>query len=246
MHRRALVLGTLVLLAVVAAGCSGNSGPTISDPKEILTKAVAAMQAATTVHVAATVDGTLDPGMVGGGQSGEITLAGTTMNGDVDLAARKLHVTASIPAMLGLTADIIIVGPDTYTKLSLGGDKYTKSTTTTGTPGDPTALMAQVESFLARPDLEAVKKDDVTCGSKRCYVVQIAMTPAELGTMLSGIDLGDASVTFQVEVEKDTLLPAFLNIGAKGTAVGDLTLKVALSAWDATVAIDPPPASEVE
>ena len=185
-HRRRPVPGVFIdastravarhprLLAVVAAGCGNNSGPTISDPKEILTKAVAAMQAATTVHVAATVDGTLDPSILGGGQTGDITLAGTTMNGDVDLAARNLHVTASIPAMLGLTADIIIVGPDTYTKLSLGGDKYTKSTTATGTPGDPATAITQVESFLARPDLEAVKKDDATCGSKRCYVVQIA------------------------------------------------------------------------
>ncbi len=246
MHPRALALGTLVLLAVTAAGCGSNAGPTISDPKEILTRAVTAMQSATTVHVAATVDGTLSPGILGGGQTGDIALAGTTLNGDVDLAAGNLHATASIPAMLGLTADIIIVGPDTYTKLSLGGDKYTKSTTATGTPGDPAKVITQVQYFLGRPDLDAMKKDDATCGTKACYVVQIAMTPAELGTLLSGLDLGDATVTFQVEVEKDTLRPAFLNVGAKGTTVGDLSLKVALSAWDATVVIAAPPAGEIE
>src|SRR5512146_185109 len=244
MPRRAIALVAVLFLGLAA--CGGNAGPTISDPKEIVTKAVEAMQKAKTVHLDATIDGTLDSGILGGGQGADITLTGTLMNADVDLAAKKLHMTATVPAMLGLTADIVVVGADTYTKISLSGDKYQKSTTAASASSDPLAAIAQIKAFLDRPEVAATKKDDASCGSKRCYVVAFDLTADELKTLVPGTDLGDGTIGVSILVETDTLDPAAVNVAAKGSTLGDLTLKVTFSAWDKPVTIAAPPADQVQ
>lgn len=246
MHRRALALFTLAIVATVSLGACGTSTPTLSDPKEIITKAVEAMQKATSVHLDASVDGSLKSGILGGARSGDITLGGTTLSGDVDLANKKLHLSAAVPSMLGLTADIIVLGPDTYTKISLSGPRYTKSTTSASVPTDPTTAITDLKTFLTRPEIMPVKKSDATCGSKSCYVVEIDLTAVELGTLVPGSNLGDATVTVSIQVEKDTLYPASLSVVAKGSTVGDLTLKVELLAWDKAVTVTAPPADQVQ
>lgn len=246
MHRRALALAILVLVPLVAAACGSNAGPTISDPKEILTRAVAAMQQAKTAHVAAKVDGTLSPLILGGGQTGDITLDGTTMSADIDFEHKNLHLNASVPAMLGLTADIIVVGPDTYTKVSLAGDKYQKSATAASSSTDPLAAISQLAAFLDRPEINATKKADASCGSKRCYVVAVDLTADALKTLVPGTDLGDATVGVTIRVEQDTLYPAGIDVAAKGSRIGDLTLKVEISGWNKAVTVTPPPADQVQ
>ena len=248
MNRRALALLSLVLLATLALGAcgGGNNGPTLSDPKEIITKAVEAMQKAKTVHIEATVDGTLKPGILGGPGAGDITLAGTTLSGDVDFSNKNIHLAAGVPAMLGLTADVIVIGPDTYTKISLSGTKYVKSLTGASTPADPANAIAELKTFLDKPEIGPAKKNDASCGSKSCYVVEIELSSAELKTLIPDTDLGDATITLSIKVEKDTLYPVALNVAARGSTIGDLTLKVTLSAWDKSVTITAPPAGQVQ
>ena len=248
MHRRALVILTLVLLATVALGACGNkSEPALSDPREIVTKAVEAMQKAKTVHMGATVDGTLKPTLLGlGDQLGDVSLAGTTLALDADLANKNLKMTLGVPALLGMTADVIVVGPDTFTKVSLTGNKYVKSATSTTTPTDPTVAIAGLQALLARPDVTATKKDDASCGSKTCYAIQVDLKGDALAALIPGTNLGDATVGLTILVEKDTLLPAAINGTAKGSTVGDLTLKLTLSDWDKAVTVTAPPADQVQ
>ena len=247
MHRRALALLSLILLAAVAtAACGNNSTPSVSDPKEIISKAVEAMQKARTVHIDATVDGTLNPRLLGLGQSGDIALAGTTLGIDADLANKKLKMTASVPALLGMTADVIVIGADTYTKISLSGDKYVKSTTSATTPADPATVIADLKTLLDRPEIGPTKKDDASCGSRSCYAIQVDLSAEELKALIPDTDLGDATMSLTILVEKDTFYPASLNVAVKGSTVGDLTLKLTLSNWDKAVTVVAPPADQVQ
>jgi len=246
MNRRTLAPFAAVLIAALVLAACGNAGPTISDPREIVTKAVAAMQAAKSVHVEATVDGTLKPGILGGPVAGDLTLAGTTLSGYVDFTARNVHLAAAVPAMLGLTADVIVVGADTWTRISLTGTKYAKSATGATTPADPANVIVELKSFLDRPEVKPARKDDVSCGSKSCYVVEIDLAAAQLKTLAPGLDLGDATVTLWMQVEKDTLHPASLEATARGSTVGNLSLKVAFSGWDKPVTISAPPTDQVQ
>jgi hypothetical protein len=247
MHRRAVALLTLMLLATVAIGaCANNSTPSISDPKEIITKSVEAMQKAKTVHIDATVDGTLSPSLIGGGQVGDIALAGTTLAIDADLANKNLKMNASVPALLGMKADVIVIGPDTYTRISLSGDKYVKSTTSATSPTDPATAITELKAFLDRPEVAPTKKDDTSCGSRTCYTIQVDLNADELKALMPDTDLGDATISLTILVEKDTLYPASINVAAKGSTVGDLTIKVTLSNWDKAVTVTPPPADQIQ
>jgi hypothetical protein len=246
MHRRGVALLALLILATLALGaCGGSSGPSISDPKEIVTRAVEAMQNAKTVHIDATVDGSLDPSFLGG-QTGAIALSGTTAAIDADLSGKNLQMTAAVPALLNMTADVIVVGPATYTKISLSSDKYVKSTTAASASTDPVTAVADLKTLLDKPGLVATKKGDTSCGSKSCYAVEIDLSAEELKTLAVGTDLGDATISLLIQVEKVTLYPAGITVTAKGSTLGDLTLKLTLSAWDKPMTVIPPPPDEVQ
>lgn len=246
MHRRAFALPVLLVVALLVAACGAGSAPALTDPSEILTKAVAAMQQAKSVHVEASVDGTLSADLTGIGQGGDMSLAGTTLTADLDLANGNAHVSAGVPAFLGLTADIIVVGADTYTKVSLTGEKYQKSATSATDPTDPAVALKEVTDFLANPAVSPVKKGDASCGSKSCYQIEINLSAADLATLMPSDTIGDATVVATILVEKDTLYPVSATIVLKGSTVGDLTLTVALKDWDKSVTVSAPPADQVE
>lgn len=243
MHRR---LFTPLILAVLVVAACGNSAPALTDPSEILTKAVAAMQNAKTVHLEATVDGTLNADLFGTGQASEMSLAGTSLSGDLDIVNENAHVSAAVPAFLGLTADIIIVGSDTYTKISLTGAKYEKGTTTPGDPKDPAVALKEIADFLAKPEIKPSKKDDAACGSAKCYQIEITLSADDLKTLMPDRDLQGASIVATIVIEKDTLYPASATLTVSGDKVGDITLKLTMSNWDKAVTITAPPADQVQ
>ncbi|MEO8468852.1 MAG: LppX_LprAFG lipoprotein [Chloroflexota bacterium] len=239
-------LPAVLVVALLVAACRGNSGPTLTDPGEILTKSIAAMQNAKSVHLEATVDGTFKADLTGTGTTSELNLAGTNLKGDLDLAAKNAHVTAAVPAFLGLTADIIIVGTDTFTKVSLSGEKYQKSTTSTTDPTDPTVALKEVETFLKRPEVQPVKKDDTDCGSKKCYQIELKLSADELKALMPNQDLQGASIVATILIDKNTLYPASATVTISSTAFGELKATITMSDWDKSVTITAPPAEQVE
>ncbi len=243
MHRR--LLTPLILVALVAAAC-GSGTPALTDPAEILTKAVAAMQAAKTVHLEATVDGTLTADLLGTGNAAEMSLAGTSLTGDLDLASGNAHVAAAVPAFLGLTADIIVIGSDTWTKASLTGEKYKKGTTTPGDPTDPAVALKEIADFLARPEVKPLKKDDAACESRQCYQVEISLSTDDLAALMPEEDLQGASIVTTILVDKETLYPASATLTVSGAEIGEITLQLKMSDWDKAVTISAPPADQVQ
>lgn len=244
MHRR--LFTPLILAALVLAACGGNSAPALTDPTEILTKAVAAMQEAKSVHFEASVEGTFKADLTGVGQASEMSLTGTSFSGDLDIANENAHLSAAVPAFLGLTADIIIVGSDTYTKISLTGDKYEKGTTTPGDPTDPAVALKEVADFLAKPEVRPTKKDDATCGSRQCYQVEITLSADDLKVLMPEEDLQGASIVATILIEKDTLHPVSVTLTVSGAEIGEITLKLTMSDWDKSVTISAPPADQVK
>ena len=245
-HRTYILPSVLVVVALLVAACGGNAAPALTDPSEILTKAIAAMQSAKSVHVEASVDGTFKADLTGTGTASELNLAGTNLKGDLDLAAKNAHVTAAVPAFLGLTADIIILGADTYTKVSLSGDKYQKSATTSTDPTDPAVALKEVETFLKKPEVKPVKKDDASCGSKKCYQIELSLSADDLKSLMPDQDLQGASIVATILIEKDTLYPASATVIVSAATLGEVTLKLALTDWDKAVTIAAPPADQVQ
>lgn len=251
MHRRLLAIPALLVVTALAVGACGGSTTSLTDPSEILTKSVEAIQNAKTVHLEATVDGTVAMDITGTGQAGDITLTGTKLVADVDIEAGNVALNLAVPALLGMTADVIVLGEDTYTRISMIGDKYTKSSTSDSgipvDPSDPDASLAELKDWLAKPEVDPKKLDDTSCGSKTCYQVEIDLSADELTTLIPDAgDVGDAAITLTVLVEKDGLKPAGLTLKVVATDVGELTLTLTTSKWDEAVSISAPPADQVE
>jgi hypothetical protein len=246
--RRRLLLSFAVVAAILAA-CAGPSIPALTDPKEILTKALEASAAAKTVHVVADVTGTLSMDLTGSGQGAPLDLKGTGVTGDVDVAGKKLKGSLTVPALLGLTADMIVIGPDSWTKISLMGPRWQHSTTPSGPEAaatDMTKTIADLKAALDKLANPPTKVADEKCGDKDCYHVRLQLTSADLGPLASaapGIS-GDAAV--DIWVERGTNRPVKLVVLASAGAQGTVTVTVTLSNYDAAVAIDPPPADQVD
>jgi hypothetical protein len=251
MRRRSFVLPVLFVAAAIVAGGCGGSGPSLSDPREVLTKAVESMQKAKSVHLDATVDGTVNLDLLGTGQASDLALAGTSLSADIDIEAGDVHLTLAVPAMLGLTAEVIVVDDETYSKTSFTGEKFTKGDAASSDlpvdVSDPQASLKDLEDWLAKPEVDPKKLADASCGTKTCYQVEIDLSPADIAALMPDAEeIGDATVVLTILIDKETLLPASVDVTASSAQLGEVTASLDLSNWDGALDIAAPPADQVE
>ncbi len=256
--RFTIIAGTVAAITVAAvllAACGSSSAPSLTDPSEILTKALEATQNAKTVHVKADIAGSVALDLTGQGTGTPLDLTGTTVEGDIDLAGKNAQASFSAPTLFGLSGEVIVIGQDSYLKLSLLGDKYQKSTSEPDSPtdalSDPKQTLTDLQKALDDLPTPPTKAPDEKCGDADCYRVTIDLPTTDVGGALGGV-LGSAapdvsgSGTADVWVRKDDLRPAKLAIAADGGDQGKLTVTIELTAWDEAVSISAPPAGQVE
>ena len=242
--------------AIVVAACSSTpSAPALTDPKEILTKSVTSVKDVKSFHFKADVSGQLKIDLTGQGSAGgALDLQGTTAEGDLDIANKKAKLTFGAPALFGVTGELIQIGNDTYTKVSLLGDKYQKTTSDAGdvgeVAGDPQKAIQELQDFLNKPGIAPTKLPDEKCGDKDCYHVSLNLTADQLGDSIGGALGGSAapegSGTLDLWVQKDNLRPAKLSVVVDAGDMGKITVNVAFTNYDASVSISEPPADQVQ
>ncbi len=248
--------GLLASVVVALAACGSPSLPALTDPTEIITAGLTSTEAAKSVHVEATLDGSINADLTGLGSGTDLPLTGTTASADVDMAGGRAHATIAVPAFLNFNADVIQIGEMTYLKSSLSGPQYEAMEATDELPVDPTdasGIFDDLGDFLLADGVDPVKGDDVDCGGKQCYTVMIELTPEELAalggaaaTEMLPLDISGASLAITVRVEKDTYHLAGINALASLGEGGSLTLDIALSRWDQPFDISPPPADQIK
>jgi hypothetical protein len=259
-HPSAPALAVMTVVAAIVVGACGSSAPALTDPKEIVTAALTSTEAAKSVHLDVTVDGTATVALPGSGGAGApIKLDGTTAAVDLDLAGGAAKATFTAPALFNVTGDAIVVGGKAYLKTTLQGQQYQAVDLSQATAVDPTITSSMVDAlgdFLLKPGVDPVKGDDVACGSAQCYTVKIDLTADELAGLSGGggalpaglpVDLSGASLAVTVRVEKD--LPHHFAGLTAAVTTGDgsvLTLDAILSRWDAAVTIAAPPADQIK
>jgi hypothetical protein len=188
----------LAALAFTVAACNSSSAPALTDPVAVLQQSIAATQNLHSFHAHATLSGTIQADLTGTGSTAPLDLSGTTADIDADLVNKAVHISASIPALLGATADIIVIGDDTWTKVSLLGPKYQHSTASSmldsfapGTSGaassaapvDPKQIGDQLKTALGKLSTPPKLGADVQCGDTTCYDVTITLTSADIDAL---------------------------------------------------------------
>jgi hypothetical protein len=256
-HRITVSAAVAAAFAIALAACGSPSLPALTDPTEIVTAALKATETARSVHLDATLDGSINADLTGSGTASELPLNGTTASADVDMAGGRAHATFAIPAFLNLNGELIQIGQTSYVRTSLTGPQFETQQVTDSLPVDPTdasGIVDEVGDFLTKDGVDPVKGDDVDCGGKRCYTVSIELTPEELAALGAGqaealglpLDVGAASLAITIRVEKDTYHLGGVTIVASLGEQGTLTLNLTLSRWDQPMDISPPPADQVK
>ena len=257
--RRLLVL--IAALSMVLAACGSPAAPALTDPKDILSKSIVALQGTKSAHIHVDLSGSIKADLTGSGSTAPLDLTGTTADIDVDIANKGLHFAAAVPALLGVTLDVIVVGSDTYTKVSLLGAKYKKSSTAalaslvpasagaiaSGNVTDPQQILADVKTALDKLATPPVKGADEKCGDQDCYKVSLAITAADLAS--AGQALGTnlaATGTVDVWVRKNDLVPAKALVTVNAGDQGTLTLTLTVSNVNGSMTIAAPPADQID
>lgn len=250
-------VAAFITAAILVAACGGSTAPLLTDPTEIVTAAVASTEAAKSVHLDVTLDGSMKialPGTTGPGAP--IKLDGTTAAVDLDLAGSGVKATFAAPALFNLTGELIVVGGKAYVKTTLQGAQYELIDLGQMLPVVPStsgSLASQIGGFLLTPGVDPVKGDDVACGSAQCYTVKADLTPADLSALVAAaptglpVDIAGGSLAVIVRVEKD--LPHHLAGVTLDIQAGDgntLAVDMILSRWDGSVSISAPPADQVK
>jgi hypothetical protein len=244
-HRR--IVPALAAVTLVLAAC--GAGPTPADPKEIVIQGLDAMADVESVHFVLSLDGTASIPDLGG----EMNLGGTEASGDIS-ADGAAHVEFAVPAMFGLSGELIALDGFSYTRTSLTGETWSKSPLAEDDPVtgalDPAKQLEQVREFLDKEGVEVERLDDAECGEETCYSVRLTIPSEVLAEASDGGDVvpsdlvGDALVLdLLFDREDHWLTQASSRIVA--ASVGELTLSLALSAFNEPVEIEAPPADQV-
>jgi hypothetical protein len=250
------VRASIVALALSVAACNGGTlGPPLADANAVITAALKASEAATSVHVQIAIDGETAVALPIGGAGGPVDLTGTTISGDLDMANSAARLTFSMPGLLNLSGELIAVGGKAYLKTTITGAQYRAVDLGSTLPVDPTDLNGMIGGLgdlLSKPGVDPVKGEDVSCGSKQCYTVNVDLDATELATLVGAagqglpIDLTGASLHMTLRVEKD--LPYHLaGLSATLTTADghEVTMDVTFSKWNEPVSITAPPADQV-
>jgi hypothetical protein len=265
------VLVLLVVLVAVVSGCAapaGRLGEVLPPgPSDILAASLVRLSTATTFHVKASVGGSINASALNSlasglpiGLLGKLRLDGASIAGDVDVSRRAAHVSASLPTLFGATAEVIVVDGEAYTRVSLLGDKYTKSTLpsspllATPVPGatfGQDVALPMVRAGLTLSGATVLLPGTDLVEGRPAYHLMLDVPAPGLTTILGLIGGGDAasaglkldSIGYWVYV--DTMQPARLTARGSSATVGDLNIDATMDGYGEPVTITAPAPGQV-
>jgi hypothetical protein len=250
--RRCLLPILAVALMLAACGTPSPSPTPALDARQVVTMGMQATAGLKSFHLSATATGTLQIPQLGG--SG-LNLKGTTAEGDVDLAGRRVALHFAVPPLLNVEGDLLVVDDVAFIRTSLTGAKWMKQAASASGAGspvpDPGSLVDDVAAFLDKEGVEARKLNDAACGDSTCYQVELTVPSALLddaasaaGATASG--LLTEPLIVNLEFDRQTLYLTSASASIESAASGAFTLDLALSNFDATTSITPPPSDQVD
>ncbi len=262
--------------AIILGACGSSATPTPPpDPKVILQKGATALSQLKTVHVDVELTGTIQGTGSGTSGSGSVTLEGTKLSADIDIANQKLSASlVTPPALGGLTADAIVSG-DIYVKAPsiLKTDKWSQIPSALlgsmvpglGSLGSPapaaTPSAADLDRLFSMNGVTVASQGTDACADGTCNKIAITITGAALqqaagaaasaNPLAGGVPgMGSISSLGDATITMWTATSSGrfnkMTVAMSAGSAGSFTVTVTLSKFDAPVTIAPPPADQVQ
>lgn len=264
MSSRALPIAVVVFSIIffwawVWFAVAGGGG--LTDPADILTQGAQATSRANSLSLSLTVDGSLTDA-----DSGEpVTLDGMTVAGDLDLVGEAAHVTFSLPMLMGMSGEVIVIGQDMYLLTPMVDEwlHLTDESDDAAEPGDepPTEeeIAAKIDELLATEGVSVSKLADQPCGDDTCYHLQLSFSAefiaAHHGEMPDVTDMGELGglvpnpeltgpAVVDLLFQTDGLWLRQVSMSSEGDA-GAANMTLDLGDYNAAFDITAPPADQV-
>ncbi len=256
----------LLATASVLAGSILRIGPfaatpaiAVTDPEEIVSGTLQAFLDAATVHVDATLTGTLPAGVAGipGNAGDQLNFAGALIAADLDLAAVRSRLVADIPALADERIELRTIWDVAWLRTGEGpwaSASVADAISASGIDVNPLSLVDRLEAyFAAHPDATVRRSPDVPCEPGRCRVVTVDAGLAPLGLLAAllpddrSAHLPEGDVVVTILADAATLRPVTVSFALRDPA-GRSVLAVTLrfSAWNTLVPTEEPsPSPEV-
>ena len=246
-------LTPVALVATLAlAACGTQGAPRIEDPREILTQSVQAMADVDSVHFVLALDGEVTVAEMGGGMS----LDGTEVEGSMTMDGSAAEMTFSVPAFLGLSGEVRLVGDESFIKTSMTGPLWVRqpipddADDPLAQAADPQQVLAELQEFLGRDGVALEKLDDAECGDDTCYHLrldiagEVFVEEAGANTDVLGTALEDG-LSFEIYVDTETLHLRGASTAFEDPEMGSLQLSLTFDGFGDPVEVEAPPADEV-
>jgi hypothetical protein len=251
---RKLTPVALVSLLVLAA-CGTQGAAPIEDPEEILAQSVEAMAGVDSVHFVVALDGDVNVPEMGGA----LSLNGTELEGSLAMDGSAGQFTFAMPALLGLTGEMRLVDGEGFVKTSMTGPLWMRQPIAEGEgdpiaqAADPQAALEELREFLAEDGVTLEKLDDVECGESTCYHLrldidgEVFLNADEAASAAPEVldALGAAGMTFDLEIDTETLHMTGVSTAFENEEMGSLELSFTFDGFGDPVDVEAPPSDEV-
>jgi hypothetical protein len=263
MRTRSLLAASLSCALVLGASAAVGAQ---DDPSQVLAQSLTATSTATSFHFLATVDGTVNLGSSFGGAP--LKISGTKAEGDVSVDPLGVQLTFDVP-ISGVTLSGGLIYPNdgsVYVKLALPGSSAADlwhsiatgnmipNLSASPSPGAPD-MATQIQDTITQSGAVLTNDGDVPCSAGTCTKLHLEVPAAALdstvGAMLptaSAAPSAAASAPIPVDILVDNATHYIDSISAhvlEATSGTDLTIAIALSAFNQPVTITAPPADQV-
>jgi len=182
-----------------------------------------------------------------------IGLAGTTADGDIDLANKSAHVVGGMPGVPGLSGELIVISPYAYFR-AYGGTKYSSapdSTLSVMNPAlssvpSPAWLIGQIMGIANDPALSPVLVGTEQEASGSTYHIRVEVTKNVAQASLNSIGQAFGNGKLDLWITQDSFQLERLEFSSADPSAGVAAFRLVLSNWNNVSAILAPDPNNME
>lgn len=242
-----------LVATIILAACGAQGAPRLEDPREILTQSVQAMADVDSVHFVVALDGDVNVAEMGGSMS----LDGTELEGQLAMDGSAGQFSFAVPAFLGISGEMRIVGEEGFIKTSMTGPLWIRQPIPqdgddpVAQAADPQQVLAELNEFFDKEGVELTKLEDAECGDETCYRLNVDIAGSvfleEAGAeAVEGLgSLGEEGLAFEILVDQETLYMRGVSTEFEDAEMGSIALTATFDGFGDSVDVEAPPEDEV-